>query len=165
MEATPEHSGGSPGGSADPAVLRGATLVSAPFTLVGIVCSALCALSVGWVFGAEASEPAAGWLTAAAFGVVGLGALLGARGCRLVVDGRAVRDQVAWITVWSADTAQIVAVRVRRGPWRVFEAELSDGSRRVLLGAGPVQFPANLSPDAAERDRRVVDKLCAGMGA
>jgi hypothetical protein len=140
-------------------VLRGSTLVSAPFTLAGLVCVALCALSVTWVFGTDTPTQATGWVTGTAFGLLGAGLLAAARGCRVVLEAGHIADQVAWYTVWSAETSSIVEVRVRSGPWRTFETEETSGRRRVLLGAGPVQFPANLLPDAAERDLAAIDIL------
>lgn len=141
------------------AVLRGSTLVSAPFTLAGLVCLSLCALSVTWVFGTDTASDSNGWIAATAFGLLGVGLLAAARGCRVVLERGRVADQVAWHTVWSADAASIVEVRVRSGPWRTFETEETGGRRRVLLGAGPVQFPANLLPEAVERDIAAIDML------
>lgn len=140
-------------------VLRGATLVSAPFTLAGLVCSALCALSITWVFGTDDVADHPGWLTAAVFAAAAVCLLVAARGCRVVVEPGRVVDQVAWQTVWSSAVTDIVEVRVRSGPWRTFETEDASGRRRVLLGAGPVQFPAYLLPGAADRDLAAIDML------
>ncbi len=145
-------------------VLRGSTVVSAPFTLAGLVCAAVAALSVTWVF-ATASADSPGWITAMVFAVLATGLLIAARGCRVLIDSGRIHDQVAWRTVWSSDAVAVVEVRVRRGPWRTFETEGSDGRRRVLLGAGPVQFPANLLPGAVERDLRAIDMLMGSMGS
>lgn len=140
-------------------VLRGSTLVSAPFTLAALICAAVSALSVTWVFAHDDSAEPSGWLTAIAFAIAALGLLIAARGCRVVVEEGRICDQVAWRTVWSAPAGEIVEVRVRRGPWRTFETEDAAGRRRVLLGAGPVQFPANLIPDSAQRDLGAIDML------
>lgn len=140
-------------------VLRGATLVSAPFTIAGLVCAAVSALSITWVFGTDDAADFPGWATAAVFAGLAVGLLAAARGCRVVLEDGLVIDQVAWRTAWSARTTDIVDVRVRGGPWRTFETEESSGRRRVLLGAGPVQFPAHLLADAAERDLAAIDML------
>lgn len=140
-------------------VMRGATLVSAPFTFVGLVCASVSALSVTWVFGTDEAPDSPGWATAAVLATVAAGLLVAARGCRVVLEPGRVVDQVAWHTVWSSSTVDIVEVRVRRGPWRTFETEEANGRRRVLLGAGPVQFPAYLLPGAAERDLAAIDML------
>lgn len=140
-------------------VLRGATLVSAPFTFAGLVCASVCALSITWVFGTNDAPDSPGWTTAGVFAVLAVGLLVAARGCRVVLEPGRIVDQVAWRTVWSAGAADIVEVRVRSGPWRTFETEEANGRRRVLLGAGPVQFPAHLLPDAAERDLAAIDML------
>lgn len=146
-------------------VLRGSTLVSTPFTLVGLVCLAVCAYSVTWSVASAPAPTTGGWWTAAASGAVGLLALGAARGCRVVLEDDHVRDQVAFITVWSGKVSGVRTVRVRRGPWRTFELELLDGTRRVLLGVGPVQFPSSLQPDARERDMCTIDRLGLRMGA
>lgn len=140
-------------------VLRGATLVSAPFTLGGVVCAAMCALSVAWVFGTDGSNDQSGWITAGVFGFLAVTLLVAARGCRVVIEGGRVTDQVAWRTVWSAHLEEIVEVRVRSGPWRTFEIEQAGGRRRVVLGTGPVQFPAYLLPEASGRDLATIDTL------
>lgn len=144
-------------------VLRGGTLVSAPFTLCAIVCLALCALSIAWVFATSPTDPIGGWVTAVSFGLLGMALITAARGCRVVIEGPTLSDQVAFLTVWSTPLCEVVAVRIRRGPWRTFEVERSGGARRVLLGVGPAQFPSNLTPTAAERDRAVIDKLWPGV--
>lgn len=140
-------------------VLRGSTLVSAPFTLVGLVCTALSAACITSVFATDASSDTSGWVTATVFGLLGAGLLVAARGCRVVLEPGRVADQVAWCTVWSSNLTEIHEVRVRSGPWRTFETEETNGRRRVLLGAGPLQFPANMLPDAADRDLAAIDML------
>lgn len=139
--------------------MRGATLVSAPFTFVGLVCAAVSALSVTWVFGTDEAPDYPGWAMAAVLAAAAVGLLVAARGCRVVLEPGRVVDQVAWRTVWSSATVDIVEVRVRSGPWRTFETEEANGRRRVLLGAGPVQFPAYLLPGAAGRDLAAIDML------
>ncbi len=133
--------------------------MTAPFTLAGLVCLALSAVSVTWVFGTRTRSPGAAWATAIVFGVAGIALLACARGCRVVVRSGRVIDQVAWCTVWSGTVDDIVEVRVRSGPWRTFETEDTNGDRRVILGTGPVQFPANLAGEARQRDLAVIDKL------
>jgi hypothetical protein len=139
--------------------LRGATLVSAPFTLVGIAAAALAVATVAWVFGSGNGATPSATVTAALAGAVAAAGFLGARGCRVrVVDGE-LRDQVAWRTAFRIRASEIRAIRVRAGAWRTFEMELPDGTRRVVLGAGPVQFPATLLPGAADRDLAAIDAM------
>jgi hypothetical protein len=129
------------------------------------VCASISALSITWVFGTDDAADAPGWTTAVVLAGLALGLLVAARGCRVVLEHDRVIDQVAWRTVWSSATADIVEVRVRSGPWRTFETEESNGRRRVLLGAGPVQFPAHLLADAAERDLAAIDILGGSVGS
>lgn len=116
-------------------------------------------MSVTWVFATDEAPDYPGWAMAAVLAAVAVGLLVAARGCRVVLEPGRVVDQVAWRTVWSSATVDIVEVRVRSGPWRTFETEEANGRRRVLLGTGPVQFPAYLLPGAAERDLVAIDML------
>jgi len=132
--------------------LDGATIVAAPMVVLGLMAATLAVASSIWM--ASAAEPAtpAAWVTVAAATAVAIGSLVAARGCRIrVVDGE-VLDLVAWRTVFRVPCGRIREVRVRSGPWRLFEVELDDGSRRPLLGACPLQFPATMAPGATERD-------------
>ena len=124
-------------------VLRGATLVSAPFTLIGIIMASLALFGVLWSVdrGGEASS---GWLFVAITGTMAAAGFVAARGCKVVVTDVDVRDVIAWRAVRVVPKGSVRTVRVRRGPWRTFEVEADDGTRFVLLGAGPVQFPSYL---------------------
>lgn len=143
-----------------PAVLRGGSLVPAPFTFLGAIALAACVASGLWMAWGDRQIGAAAWATVLASGTVAMAGFGAARGCRVVVhpDGT-VDDQVAWRSVHRTNQRELVAVRVRRGAWRVFEAELVDGTRRVILGVGPQQFPASLAPHARERDMWTIDQL------
>jgi hypothetical protein len=83
----------------------------------------------------------------------------------VVIRDATVLDQVAWRTVHRVAQQDVVGVRVRRGPWRVFEAELADGTRRVVLGAGPQQFPASLGGQAREHDLAAIDSIMGRSSA
>lgn len=139
--------------------LRGATIVAAPMALVGVMGLVAAVVTALWTASGAEDVGAASWATfsiAAAIGAAGFGA---ARGCRVVVTDGEVRDMVAWRTVHRVRCERLEAVRVRRGPWRVFEMELDDGARRVVLGAGPAQFPTTLLADAAARDLAAIDTM------
>jgi hypothetical protein len=141
-------------------VVRGGSLVPAPFTFLGAIAAAVCVASILWMAWGDRRIGAPAWAVTVVSGAVALAGFAGARGCRVVIlpDGT-LDDQVAWRTVHRFDQQDLVALRVRRGPWRVFEAELRDGTRRVVLGTGPQQFPANLSRQAREHDLRAIDEL------
>jgi hypothetical protein len=142
-------------------VLRGATLVSAPFTLVGIIMASLAVFGVLW--SVDRGETTSGWVFVAATGLLAVSGFAAARGCRVVITDDEVRDVVAWRAVRVVPKESVEAVRVRRGPWRTFEVETDDGVRFVLLGTGPVQFPSYLLPGAAERDLAAIDALGAEL--
>ncbi len=148
-------------GAQRPRVLRGGSLVPAPLVLVGLVCVAVGLLNVGW--SASASADGSAWVEAIAFSVVGVGFLVVAAGCRVVVRSGEVLDQVGFVTVRRLEQAGITTVRTRAGVWRTFEVETHDGRRSVLLGCGPLQFPANLMVDAAERDLSRVDTITGSV--
>jgi hypothetical protein len=148
-----------------PEVLRGGSLVPAPFTLLGALALAVALASALWMAWGERRVGAAAWATLLVSLAVGCAGLAGARGCRVVVQDATVLDQVAWRTVHRVAQRDVVAVQVRRGPWRVFEVELADGTRRVVLGAGPQQFPASLSAQARERDLTAIELIMGTAGA
>lgn len=139
-------------------MLRGATLISAPFTLIGIIGASLAIFGLLWTIDHE-GDRGSGWLFfAITAGVAAIG-FVAARGCKVTIrDGR-VRDVVAWRTVRVTSKDSIEAIRVRRGIWRAFEIETKDARRNVVLGAGPVQFPSNLMPGARERDLDAIDTM------
>ncbi len=142
--------------------LRGSTAVSAPLTLLGVIGSSIALVSVLWMVGSEHGATTGAWINLAGGAVIGIAGFVGARGCRVrIVEGR-LSDVVAWRTVRCIECDTIQAIRVRRGPWRTFEIELDDGTRRVVLGAGPVQFPAYLLADAADRDLHAIDLMRGG---
>lgn len=152
------ESGHEPGPTASRVVLRGATLLSAPFTLIGIIGASLAIFGLLWTIDRE-GDAGSGWLF---FSVTAGVAVLGfatARGCKVVIRDGDVHDVVAWRTVRVTPMASIEAIRVRRGVWRSFEIETHDAKRTVVLGAGPVQFPSNLMPGAAERDLAAIDAM------
>ena len=143
-------------------VLRGATLVSAPFTLIGIIAASLAVFGVLWSVD-RGGEATSGWVFVAITGLMAVTGFAAARGCKVVIRSGEVRDLVAWRAVRIVPRESVEAVRVRRGPWRTFEVETHDGTRFVLLGAGPVQFPSYLLPGAAERDLAAIDALGAEL--
>jgi hypothetical protein len=140
-------------------VLRGGTIVSAPLTLLGVVAAVVALLAVLWWAGADADEAGSGPVVAAVAAACSAACVAAARGCRVRVTDGTVEDVVAWRTVHRCRCGDIEAVRVRRGPWRVYEMELADRTRRVVLGAGPQQFPASLLPDASARDVAAIDTM------
>ncbi|MGI9578738.1 MAG: hypothetical protein ACR2OH_11095 [Microthrixaceae bacterium] len=151
-----------PGGRPNPAqqrvVLRGATLISAPFTLIGIIAASLAIFGLLWTVD-RGGDSGSGWLFFAITAAVAVLAFTAARGCKVVVRDAKVHDVVAWRKVRVTPTASIEAIRVRRGVWRTFEIETNDSRRTVVLGAGPVQFPSNLMPGARERDLAAIDAM------
>lgn len=149
----------------DKAVLRGSTLVSAPFTLFGVIAAAIAVYTVIWVFGSGTDPGGSAWVTLAVAGALAFGAFTAARGCRVVLSGGEMRDVVAWKVVFRTRQEAVAAVRVRRGPWRTYEMETDDGKRRVVLGAGPMQFPSNLLPGARDRDLAAIDLMMGEMGS
>lgn len=140
-------------------VLRGASLVSAPFTLVGCIAAAVAVVSTLWIFGSGNGATTAAWWTLVVAAVISLGGFVCARGCLVEIGSGEVRDVVAWRTMHHARQGSIEAVRVRRGPWRVYEMEMDNGTRRAVLGAGPVQFPGHLLPGSQERDLADIDAM------
>ncbi len=139
--------------------------MSAPFTLVGAIALAVCVASCSWMAWGDRQVGAGAWATVLASGAVAAAGFGAARGCRVVLHGDGtVEDQVAWRSVHRVGRREMVAVRVRRGIWRTFEAELADGTRRVILGVGPQQFPASLTAQARERDLVTIDQLMGPEG-
>lgn len=143
-------------------VLRGATLVSAPFTLLGIIMASLAVFGVLWSVD-HGGENSSGWVFVAITGFMAVVGFVSARGCKVVITDDHVRDVVAWRAVRVVPKESVRVVRVRRGLWRTFEVETGDGARFVLLGTGPVQFPSYLLPGAAERDLAAIDALGAEL--
>lgn len=146
-------------------VLRGSSLVRAPFTLVGIIGAALTVASAIWIAARDGPASTAAWATLAVTALVGAAGFIAAHGCRVVIGGGEVRDQVAWTTRHRVRQSEIAEIRVRLGAWRAFEMEMVDGSCRVVLGAGPVQFPANRAPDAEQRDMGAIDAMLGNLRA
>lgn len=93
--------------------------------------------------------------------VVGLSAFVAARGCFVEIDAstRVLRDVIAWVTVRRVAQDRIQTASVRAGAWRWFELEMDDGTRLVVAGAAPAQFPSRLMPGYAERDLADLDLL------
>ena len=143
--------------------LRGSSVASAPFTLVGVVGTALTVASAGWIASRDGTPGGGAWATLAGAAALAVAGFVAARGCRVVVDGDTVRDQVAWYTVRRFPCASVTAIRVRAGPWRTYEVSFDDGTRHVVLGAGPVQFPANRMPGARERDLGAIDTMMGDL--
>ncbi|MFV0317087.1 MAG: hypothetical protein ACK5O2_09020 [Microthrixaceae bacterium] len=144
-----------------PRVLRGGSPVPAPLILLGLVLVALALVNLAWTL--SASNGRSAWVETAAFGTAGVAFLAAARGCRLVVRSGEVIDQVAFMTIYRVDQADVVTVRTRAGIWRTFEVETTDGRLRVLLGCGPLQFPANLVADAGEHDLARIDTITGSV--
>ena len=133
--------------------------MAAPLMLLGVIGLSIALATLLWIPWADHVVGAQAWFTlvlATAFGATGL---VAARGCRVVIRDGIVCDQVAWRTVHRTPQAELAAVRVRRGIWRVFEMELADGRRRVVLGIGPQQFPSTISEQARERDMAMIEAL------
>ena len=147
----------------DRQVLRGATLVSAPFTFVGVVAAAFTITTVLWMVADDRQIGVWAWVTLAVAAAISIAGFLGARGCKVAVADGEVRDIVAWRTMHRVRCSDVEAVRVRRGPWRTYEMETADGTRRVVLGAGPVQFPSYLLPGASERDLHAIDVMVGDL--
>jgi hypothetical protein len=145
-------------------VLRGGSLVPAPFTLLGALALAVAVASALWMAWGDRRVGLAAWAVLLASLAVGCAGLAAARGCRVVIRDATVLDQVAWRTVHRVAQQDVVGVRVRRGPWRVFEAELADGTRRVVLGAGPQQFPVTISGQAREHDLATIELIMGAAG-
>ena len=161
-ESADGPSRGMAGRGSSATVLRGATLISAPFTLVGIIMASLAVFGVLWSVD-RGGETGSGWVFVAITGLLAVAGFVSARGCRVVITEDEVRDVVAGRAVRVVPKASVEGARVRRGPWRTFEVETDDGLRFVLLGAGPVQFPSYLLPGAAERDLAATDALGAEL--
>jgi len=141
--------------------LRRPTLVAAPLFIIGVMgCTAALAAAL---WGAWNPDDLDGTFFAVEIVslALGLGAFIAASGCFVDVDTeqRTVRDVVAWITVRRIDQDRIVTARVRAGAWRWFELELDDGTRQVVAGSSPAQFPSRLLPGARERDLGDLDLL------
>jgi hypothetical protein len=124
--------------------------------VVGVAVAVVCGL---WIASGDHDPGTEPWVMLGAALAAGVAGFATARGCRVVVADGEVRDVVAWRTVHRVPCDRVEAVRVRKGAWRVFEMELADGQRRVVLGTGPVQFPANLLPDARGRDMAAIDAM------
>lgn len=92
---------------------------------------------------------------------IGVLAVVASFGCFLEVDhdDEQLRDVIAWITVRRIAQPDIVTARVRAGVWRWFEVELLDGTRLLLVGSSPAQFPARLMPGSAEGDLADLDLI------
>lgn len=141
--------------------LHGTSVLAAPLLVVAVMTFSLAVASTIWAaFGDRdiGSGVVAAIVVPAAIGAL---ALLTMRGCFVEVDGvdAGVRDVAGWVTVRRIDQASITAAHVRRGVWRLYVLDLSDGSSVKLVGASPQQFPARLAPDAARLDRDDLDVL------
>lgn len=141
--------------------MRRPTLVTAPMFVVAVMGFTVALSTALW--GAwNPDDLGATFLTVEAIGLlVGLAAVVAARGCFVEVRPTTgeLRDVVAWRTVRRVDQRTIEHARVRRGAWRWFELELDDGTLHLLVGASPAQFPARLLPGSAERDLADLDQL------
>lgn len=141
--------------------LRRPTLVAAPLVVVGVMaCTAAVATALWGAWNPDALDTTFVVVLTVSL-VVGLGAFVAARGCFVDLDPqrRTLRDVVAWVTVRRIDQDRIVSARVRAGPWRWFELELDDGTRLVVAGAAPAQFPSRLMPGSREQDLADLDLL------
>jgi len=145
---------GVPSAPAGPAKqrVRGATLLSAPLFVLGLIgCSFALALGL-WAVWNAGQLTGNFWWPLVISGGIGLGAFVACSGCFLSISNTEVCDVVGWITVQRIDRSQIQTARVRLGPWRWFELQMLDGSVRTLLGASPTQFPSRLLSGADEQD-------------
>lgn len=141
--------------------LRRPTLVAAPLVVVGVMaCTAAVATALWGAWNPDALDTTFVVVLTVSL-VVGLGAFVAARGCFVDLDPqrRMLRDVVAWVTVRRIDQDRIVNARVRAGLWRWFELELDDGTRLVVAGAAPAQFPSRLLAGSREQDLADLDLL------
>lgn len=139
--------------------LRGTTLLAAPMFVLGLIAATLLVATVLWGAWNEQHLGVSFWVVVALSGAVTLTCFGAARGCFVEVDEHTVRDVVGWRTVRRLPQGEIETVRVRAGSWRWFEAEMSDGSHHLLLGAGPAQFPAHLFPRSRDDDLAALDLI------
>ncbi len=156
----------SPGSSTPPSPagrtrLRRPTLATAPMFIVAVM-GFTVALATGLWGACNPDDLDATFVAVEVIGLaVGILALVASFGCFLEADlERAqLRDVVGWVTVRRIAQPEIVTARVRAGIWRWFEVELEDGTRLLLVGSSPAQFPARLLPGSSERDLADLDLI------
>jgi hypothetical protein len=95
--------------------------------------------------------------------VVGVGALVLARGCFVDVqpggpDARVI-DVVAWRRRLEVPLEQVAEARVQRGIWRLFVLIRHDGTTVSLLGSSPAQWPARLMASSRAQDVEDLERL------
>lgn len=140
--------------------MRGNSVVAGPFWLIAITCTAVALVLLIRSFSLPRTTGGiAGWAPFAIALTIAFLTAAGALGCRISKQGSELIDRVAWLPLNRTNCDDLLTVRVRKGIWRVFEVEQADHRRRVVLGIGPAQFPANLMPESKERDLSTISWL------
>lgn len=127
--------------------------------MVAVIGFSLAVASASWVAYRGTAPDAAALVSIALPALLGVGALVGVRGCYVEVADGVVRDVAVWFTLRRVEQATVTTARVRRGPWRLYVLELVDGEAVKLVGASPLQFPTRLVADARTHDMEDLDVL------
>lgn len=146
-------------GSSGTLRLRRPTLISAPMLVIALMGASMSVWLVLWAAENPDSLGAGFWVPLFVSTSVAIGAFALSRGCYVDIGHDTVRDVAFWITVATLDRNSISTVRVRSGPWRVFEVTMDDGRSRILLGASPHQFPSRLLASSQAQDLADLDSI------
>lgn len=150
-------------GAADRVRIRRPSIVAAPLLVVAVIAFGAGVASASWATWDAANRTGAWWVWPLAPCVVGVGALVLARGCFVDVrpngpDARVI-DVVAWRRRLEVPLDQVAQARVQRGVWRLFVLIRDDGTTVSLLGSSPAQWPARLTASSRMQDVEDLERL------
>jgi len=145
--------------------LRRTSIVAAPLLIVTVAGLGAAVVATSWAVWSPANRNGPWWLWIVVPGLVGVAALVLARGCLVTVDEGPhgeIRDVVCWRTRRRIPAEAVDRALVQRGPWRLFVLRLDSGEHVPLLGASPTQWPTRLLPSARQQDVEDLQLLLGG---
>ncbi len=137
--------------------------MAAPLLIAAVAAFGAAVALASWAAWDATNRVGAWWVWPLAPCVVGVGALVLARGCFVDVrpngpDARVI-DVVAWRRRLEVPLDQVAQARVQRGIWRLFVLIRHDGTTVSLLGSSPAQWPARLTASSRAQDVEDLERL------
>lgn len=143
--------------------IRRPSIVAAPLLIAAVAAFGAAVALASWAAWDDGNRIGVWWVWPLAPCIVGIGALVLARGCFVDVrrggpDARVI-DVVAWRRRLEVPLDQVAQARVQRGVWRLFVLIRHDGTTVSLLGSSPAQWPARLTASSRAQDVEDLERL------